>query len=67
MWNKRYDARPDIKMIFLKMRKEATLREEKRVAVCVSAPTRLVNITREACVKYSNRHVRFDFHSELFD
>ena len=60
-------CRPDMKMIFLKMRKEAILREEKRVAICVCAPMRLVNINREACVKYSNRHVRFDFHSEVFD
>jgi len=60
-------CRPDMKKIFLQMRKEAILRGEKRVAICVCAPTRLVNITREACVKYSNRHLRFDFHSEVFD
>jgi predicted ferric reductase len=60
-------CRPDMKLIFLKLRKEAIRRGEKRVAICVCAPTRLVNITREACVKYSNRHVRFDFHSEIFD
>jgi len=60
-------CRPDMKKIFLSMRGEAILRGEKRVAICVCAPQRLVSITREACVKYSNRHVRFDFHSEVFD
>lgn len=61
------NGRPDMKKIFLQMRKEAIANGEKRVAVCVCAPTILVKITREACVKYSNRHVRFDFHSEVFD
>lgn len=60
-------CRPDIKKIFLSMRKDAIRKGEKRVAVCVCAPKRLVSITREACVKFSNRHVRFDFHSEVFD
>lgn len=60
-------SRPDMKRIFLEIRREAIRLGEKRVAICVCAPLRLVNITREACVKYSNRHVRFDFHSEVFD
>ncbi len=60
-------SRPNMKKIFLEMRKEAMSRGEKRVAICVCAPLRLVSITREACVKYSNSHVRFDFHSEVFD
>ena len=60
-------CRPDMKKIFLSMRKEAIRKGEKRVAVCVCAPKRLVSITREACVKFSNRHVRFDFHYEVFD
>ena len=60
-------CRPDMRKIFLQMREEAIHHGEKRVAVCVCAPTRLVNISREACVKYSNRHVRFDFHSEVFE
>lgn len=60
-------SRPDMKKIFLAMRREASSRGEKRVAVCVCAPRPLVSITEEACIKYSNRHVRFDFHSEVFD
>ena len=60
-------CRPDMKNIFLTMRKEAIRKGEKRVAVCICAPNRLVSIAREACVKFSNRHVRFDFHSEEFD
>lgn len=60
-------SRPDMKHIFLAMRKEAIRQGEKRVAICVCAPTRLVDITRKACVKFSNRHVRFDFHYEVFD
>ena len=60
-------GRPDMKRIFLEMREEAIKHGEKRVAICVCAPQRLVDITREACVKFSNRHVRFDFHSEVFD
>ena len=63
-----HQCRPDMKKIFLSMREEAIRRGEKRVAICVCAPQRLVYITRAACVKYSsNRHVRFDFHSEVFD
>lgn len=60
-------CRPDMKRIFLSMREEAIEKGEKRVAICVCAPTRLVSMAREACIKYSNRHVRFDFHSEVFD
>ena len=59
--------RPDMKGIFLGMRQEAMRQNEKRVAVCICGPTRLVDITRKACVKFSNRHVRFDFHYEVFD
>jgi len=61
------EGRPDMKEIFLAMREEAIQQGEKRVAICVCAPLRLVTITRMACVKFSNRHVRFDFHSEVFD
>jgi predicted ferric reductase len=59
--------RPDIKKIFLAMREEAIRNNEKRVAVCICAPPQLVATTRKACVKYSNRHVRFDFHYEVFE
>jgi ferredoxin-NADP reductase len=60
-------GRPDMKKIFLSMREEAIKAGEKRVAVCVCAPKRLVQICKMACTKYSNRKVRFDFHSEVFD
>lgn len=60
-------GRPDMKKIFLNMREEAIKAGESRVAVCVCAPKRLVQICKMACTKYSNRKVRFDFHSEVFD
>lgn len=59
--------RPDIKKIFLEMREEAIRMKEKRVAVCICAPPQLVATTKKACVKYSNKHVRFDFHYEVFE
>ena len=59
-------GRPDMKKIFLTIREEAIKEGEKRVAICVSAPKRLVQICRMACTKYSNKKVRFDFHSEVF-
>jgi ferredoxin-NADP reductase len=59
--------RPDIKKIFLEMRDEAMRMKEKRVAVCICAPPQLVAMTNKACVKYSNKHVRFDFHYEVFE
>jgi ferredoxin-NADP reductase len=59
--------RPDIKKIFLEMREEAIRMKEKRVAVCICAPPQLVATTKKACVKYSNNHVRFDFHYEVFE
>jgi len=59
-------CRPDIRRIFLEMREEAIKHGEKRVAIGVCAPQRLVDIIREACVKFSDRHVRFDS-IEVFD
>eukprot|EP00586_Coscinodiscus_wailesii_P022512 CAMPEP_0172518594 /NCGR_PEP_ID=MMETSP1066-20121228/290913_1 /TAXON_ID=671091 /ORGANISM="Coscinodiscus wailesii, Strain CCMP2513" /LENGTH=1241 /DNA_ID=CAMNT_0013301019 /DNA_START=249 /DNA_END=3975 /DNA_ORIENTATION=- len=61
------NGRPDIKKKFLEMRKEAIENGEKRIAVCVCAPQRLVDICKNACAKFSNSKVRFDFHSEVFD
>ena len=58
--------RPDVKEIFLKMREDALARGEKRIAVCVCAPARLVVICQKACAKYSDRKVRFDLHVEVF-
>lgn len=60
-------GRPDIKQLFRKMRDEAIENKESRVAVCVCAPKVLVNMCQKACVKYSDRRVRFDFHFEVFD
>ncbi len=62
-----HQGRPDMKKTFLMMREEAIKQGEKRVAVCVCAPKRLVQICKMACIKYSNSKVRFDFHSEVFD
>lgn len=60
-------GRPDIPEILSNIRKEAIKCRQKRVAFCICAPTRLVNICRKACAKYSDEQVRFDFHSEVFD
>mmetsp|Transcript_33511 Transcript_33511/g.39031 ORF Transcript_33511/g.39031 Transcript_33511/m.39031 type:complete len:602 (+) Transcript_33511:551-2356(+) len=59
-------GRPDFKQIFLDMRKEAIKQGENRVAVCVCAPYRIVQICKMACIKYSNKQVRFDCHTEAF-
>eukprot|EP00549_Striatella_unipunctata_P022548 CAMPEP_0118678828 /NCGR_PEP_ID=MMETSP0800-20121206/3439_1 /TAXON_ID=210618 ORGANISM="Striatella unipunctata, Strain CCMP2910" /NCGR_SAMPLE_ID=MMETSP0800 /ASSEMBLY_ACC=CAM_ASM_000638 /LENGTH=566 /DNA_ID=CAMNT_0006574735 /DNA_START=363 /DNA_END=2063 /DNA_ORIENTATION=+ len=60
-------GRPQMKDLFLEFRKLAIQLDERRVAVCVCAPKRLVEIARHACVKYSNESVRFDFHAEQFE
>lgn len=60
-------GRPDLKDIFLQMREAAIALGERRVAICVCAPTQLVKICRNACAKFSDNRVRFDFHSEVFD
>eukprot|EP00542_Grammatophora_oceanica_P012506 CAMPEP_0194044016 /NCGR_PEP_ID=MMETSP0009_2-20130614/15563_1 /TAXON_ID=210454 /ORGANISM="Grammatophora oceanica, Strain CCMP 410" /LENGTH=969 /DNA_ID=CAMNT_0038688429 /DNA_START=590 /DNA_END=3499 /DNA_ORIENTATION=+ len=62
-----HTGRPDIKALFRKMKEEAIAKGERRVAVCVCAPLRLVVIARKACAKYSDRQVRFDFHEEVFE
>ena len=60
-------GRPDVKDIFRQLRQDAIEAGERRIAVCVCAPMRLVTICRKACAKYSDRQVTFDFHYEVFD
>ena len=60
-------GRPNVKEIFAQMREEAIAMRESRVAVCVCAPKRLVNLCQKACAKYSDSRVAFDFHYEVFD
>lgn len=57
-------GRPDIKEIFQEMKQEAIENGDNRVAVCVSAPKRLTDICQKACIVYSDKRVRFDFHCE---
>jgi len=61
-------GRPDIKRIFLSAREDA-LRNGSvvHIAVCVCAPQPIVNLCRQACAKYSDRYVAFDFHYECFE
>ena len=60
-------GRPDIKNLFRQARLEALRSQQPaHIAVCVCAPKRIVHICRKACAKYSDRHVSFDFHSEVF-
>ena len=59
--------RPDVKAVFAKMREDAIEKGEKRVAVCVCAPKRLVNLCQKASAKYSDSKVAFDFHYEVFE
>mmetsp|Transcript_9690 Transcript_9690/g.22300 ORF Transcript_9690/g.22300 Transcript_9690/m.22300 type:complete len:438 (-) Transcript_9690:157-1470(-) len=60
-------GRPDVKKIFARVRAHAVSQGEKRVAVCVCAPMRLVTLCSRACAKYSDDKVVFDFHSEVFE
>lgn len=57
-------GRPNIKELFLDMKQETIDAGENRVAVCVSAPRKLLNLCRKACAVYSDSKVRFDFHAE---
>jgi hypothetical protein len=57
-------GRPNIKKLFLEMKKQAIAVGERKVAVCVSAPRKLMNLARQACVLYSDDSVRFDLHFE---
>ena len=57
-------GRPNIKELFLEMKKEAIAAGECKVAVCVSAPRKLMELARQACILYSDENVRFDLHFE---
>ena len=59
-------GRPDIAALFAQMRQEAIEQGEKRVAVCVCGPKRIMYLCRKACIELSDRKVRFDFHQESF-
>ena len=59
-------GRPDIAALFAQMRQEAIEQGEKRVAVCVCGPKRIMFLCRKACIELSDRKVRFDFHQESF-
>jgi hypothetical protein len=58
-------GRPDLKKMFLDMKEEAEAKGEKRIAVCVCAPQKISDICHKACIVYSNKHVQFDFHTEI--
>eukprot|EP00559_Dactyliosolen_fragilissimus_P002251 CAMPEP_0184858722 /NCGR_PEP_ID=MMETSP0580-20130426/3801_1 /TAXON_ID=1118495 /ORGANISM="Dactyliosolen fragilissimus" /LENGTH=218 /DNA_ID=CAMNT_0027355025 /DNA_START=1135 /DNA_END=1788 /DNA_ORIENTATION=+ len=57
-------ARPDLKRIFLEMRKEAIIQGEARVAVCICATKKFRIICQKACAEYSDSNVKFDIHYE---
>jgi len=60
--------RPDIQSLFYSARREALHNgHQARIAVCVCAPQRIVDLCRKACAKYSDRYVAFDFHYEVFE
>lgn len=60
-------GRPDIQCLFREARHGALRNHQPRVAVCVCAPLRIVDLCRKACAKYSDRYVAFDFHYEVFE
>jgi len=60
-------GRPDIQSLFQQARSDALRNHQPRVAVCVCAPLRIVDLCRKACAKYSDRYVTFDFHFEVFE
>lgn len=60
-------GRPNIKNLFLEMKNEAINSGDNRVAVCVSAPRKLMDHCHKACVHCSDERVRFDFHSETIE
>ena len=57
-------GRPDIKALFEEMKSNAIASGDKKVAVCVCAPQKLMSLCHRACVLYSDDKVRFDFHAE---
>jgi hypothetical protein len=62
-----HQGRPDIEATFQNLKQKAVVAgETSRVAVCVCAPLNIVNICQNACIKFSDDGVRFDFHAETF-
>jgi hypothetical protein len=59
-------GRPNISKLFYEAKQEAIEGGERRVAVCLCAPPRLVQLCRDACAKYSDGQVAFDIHCEEF-
>jgi hypothetical protein len=59
-------GRPDIHQLFRRMKEDIVNRggEHERVAVCVCAPSPIVEVCRTACIIYSNDRIRFDIHLE---
>lgn len=62
-----HEGRPDIKGLFLEMRKEALDAGNDKVAVCVSAPSKVSELVLKACILFSDEKLRFDFHSETIE
>ena len=60
-------GRPNIKRIFKDMKNIALAAGDKRVAVCICAPTRLTELCRKACLKYSDDDLQFDLHTECLE
>ncbi len=59
--------RPDFNKSFDEMRQHCEKASEKRVAVLVCGPSRLVEATQQACLKHSHSGISFDLHSEIFE
>ena len=59
-------GRPKIAEILSQTREQAASLGHKRVAVLVCAPRGIAEICRKACIKLTNRKVRFDYHEEGF-
>ena len=62
-----HEGRPDIKGLFLEMRKEALDAGNNKVAVCVSAPRKVSELVLKACILFSDEKLRFDYHSETIE
>lgn len=57
-------GRPDIKALFREEKKAAIQGNHTKVAILVSAPVKVQELCRKACLLYSDDQVRFDFHYE---
>lgn len=65
-------GRPDLDKVFGDMKDMAVNNGEKRIAVCVCGPTKLVDDVKASCRKYSSGEfkcggVQFDVHEESFE